>query len=83
MSIQKIDATRQCQPLKQSVSAVPLRESVAFKNVSDKVINNDQFIKSNTDNTKALEAKYDFACRLAAFYKNKYEELLNDKACCV
>ncbi len=77
MSIQKIDAMRQCQPLKQSISAVPLRESINFKNSSD------QFVSNKNDSVDKIEAKYDFACRLAAFYKNKYESLLNDKSCCV
>ncbi len=78
MSINKIDATRSCQPLKQSVSAVPLRE-VAFKNTADSFVSSSKELTP----TNNLEAKYDFACRLAAFYKNQYEQLLSQKSCCV
>ena len=77
MSISKIDSVSSCQPLKQSVSAVPLRE-VAFKNTSK-----DSFVPSANNKENVLEAKYDFACRLAAFYKSEYEKLLSEKSCSI
>ena len=77
MQLSKIDAVRSCQPLKQTVSAVPLRD-VAFKN-SLQSSSSDSFQGSNNN----LEAKYDFACRLAAFYKQQYEILKSEKSCCV
>lgn len=86
MQLSKIDANSSCQPLKQSVAAVPLRE-VSFKNSAPSI---DSFKNSNK-----AEAKYDFACRLIAFfqdkfvasevkanfYKEKYESLLAKQTC--
>lgn len=77
MQLSKIDAVRSCQPLKQTVPAVPLRD-VAFKN-SATYSSSDSFKSSNNN----IEAKYDFACRLAAFYKQQYEVLKTEKSCCV
>ena len=37
------------------------------------------YLNGITENyVPALEAKYDLACRLAAFYKTQYEQLLNE-----
>ncbi|MDD3237541.1 MAG: hypothetical protein PHV37_05530 [Candidatus Gastranaerophilales bacterium] len=82
MQLSKIDALAGCQPLKQSVSAVPLRE-VAFRAMAPDTFENKTAPKNDTfqSNTQNIDAKYDFACRLAAFYKQQYEQLLQQKAC--
>lgn len=77
MQLQSINNVQSCQPLKQEVNAQPLR-NIAFKN-SGMPVSNDVFSKDNS--IDYLSAKYDFACRLAAFYKGKYETLAKDGAC--
>ncbi len=42
-------------------------------------LENDEFENSNSP--KMLEAKYDLACRLAAYYKTQYNCLTKDGSC--
>lgn len=62
MKVAKIDSDCNCQPLKQSVSALPLR-NISFKNAP---------VKLQQPSNDVLEKKYDFACELIAAYKNAY-----------
>lgn len=72
-----------CQPLKP-VSAQPIREAISFKNSAPSQAPS----LDRLDKTQLLEAKYDFACRLAAYnssvanyYKAEYNKLCNSGAC--
>lgn len=66
----------QAQCVKNSSDYVP--ERFSFKqDVKDK----DSF--QSFTNEKALEAKYDLACRLAAYYKSNYEKLAKEGCCSV
>lgn len=78
MQATKIDADRSCQPLKQSVSALPLR-NVAFKNAP---------LNLQRPSNDVLEKKYNFACELIAAYKNayfaeKFKNLQDKRSCCI
>ena len=77
MPVTQINETQCCQPLK-TVSAQPIREGVSFKNIapSQKSLQN-----SAQDQFELLNTKYDFACRLAAYYKAEYENLCKNGAC--
>lgn len=72
MQTMNINAVSGCQPIKPTVPAVPLRE-ISFKN--------SQSAPQEKQQPNNLEAKYDFACRLAAFYKKQYEDLKSGKPC--
>ncbi len=72
MQLNCVNSVRSCQPLKQTASAVPLRDNVSFKSSNAQPTSSDK-----------LEQKYDFACRLAAFYKKQYEQLAKQGSCCV
>lgn len=76
MQLTKVDANSGCQPLKQTVPAVPLRD-IAFKNAP---IPCKSPVCCDTY-TKEVEDKYDYACGLAAKYKNLYFELLSKQSC--
>ncbi len=80
MPVTQINQTQCCQPLKNAsanVSAQPIREAVSFKNAPSNIA------PQNTaqDSFQCLEAKYDFACRVAAYYKAEYENLCKNGAC--
>lgn len=57
-----------CQPIK------PEAEKKSFKSIKAADIYADDTFESQ--DSQVLEQKYDFACRLAAYYKTQYEKLL-------
>lgn len=59
-----------CQPIK------PEFNKQSFK--STKAVDTDAFDTAEPQDPKTLEQKYDFACRLAAYYKTKYDQLLKN-----
>ena len=69
MNINAVNNAISCQPIKE----MSFEKKHADKNldVQDSVILSDCF----TSSTQNLEQKYDFACRLAAYYKTQYENL--------
>ena len=70
MNINAVNSAISCQPIKE----MSFEKKHANKNsdVQDAVILSDSF----TSSTQNLEQKYDFACRLAAYYKTQYENLI-------
>lgn len=75
MKIQAINSAIGCQPIRQVEFA---RKHTAPIIIEDPVAEEDTFTPQDPYTT---EAKYNFACRLAAYYKNQYQNLLT-KGCC-
>ncbi|MBQ4122782.1 hypothetical protein IJD44_03545 [bacterium] len=59
-----------CQPIK------PVLREQSFK--SAKAADNCCKDTFESQNTSILEQKYDLACRIAAYYKTQYEQLLKN-----
>ena len=80
MKVQAINpmvSTINCQPIRPVKFA---GRNAAEDYMNEQILNNpeDSFSQSKTD---ILEQKYDLACRLAAYYKQKYEEIKNGDGC--
>lgn len=70
----RVQTQMACQPLKKAQDyefAMPFK-AIAHNEDGDSA-------ELSTGNT--MEEKYDFACRLAAFYKNQYENLKTKGSC--
>jgi hypothetical protein len=71
-AINAVNSVINCQPLK----------NVDFGKKQAKEASYEQFPQMDVvvleHTPAALESKYDLACRLAAFYKTQYEQLLNE-----
>lgn len=79
MKIQSISSIVNYQP----VTRVNFARKKEEQDTKDKIttpdiLNTDVIILSTKNN---LEQKYDLACRLAAYYKTQYEDLLNSGKC--
>lgn len=72
MKLNAVNSAINCQPLKN----VAFSKNQAPEVVSEQFPTMDVVVIENSPS--ALEAKYDLACRLAAFYKTQYEQLLNE-----
>ena len=70
----KINAIQGCQPIKQPDFGKKAQKNII---ISDP-IGDDSFTSLEAD---TYEQKYNMACRLAAYYKLQYENLLNDGCC--
>lgn len=76
MSVPNINFLNNSQPLRQVAPAVPLRNSSAsFKNL--------QAFGEPAQTNDIPQEKYEFACRLAAYYKLQYEKLATKQPCYV
>jgi hypothetical protein len=78
MKIQATNLMQQingCQPIKP-VRFERQKSPKLDMNTVDALIQNDTL-----DKVGELEVKYDFACRLAAYYKTQYEKLLSQGEC--
>ena len=64
-----------------SVFAQPVNNVGFSKQQSSVVQNNPRAEQNINSDTFVMEQKYDLACRLAAYYKTKYEEL-KENGCC-
>lgn len=78
MKIQSINSpmkTVGCQPIRQV--------EFSQKKVQDSKPNNDSQNqdKLTLSTSETLEQKYDLACRIAAYYKQKYQQLLKSGHC--
>lgn len=75
MKIQAINSAINCQPIRQI-------EFTSKKSMPDfyelPCENGDVFM---LEDPRTVEQKYDFACRLAAYYKTQYENLLKNGGC--
>ncbi len=67
-ALSSANSTLNCQPIKP----------VNFERKNNSDIQNIILLDDTytPDNTSVLEQKYDFACQLAAYYKDQYESLL-------
>ena len=70
---------RECQPLKGSGYKGALVSNHGLKNAALGA-QSDYFAHSNAD---VQEQKFDMACRLAAYYRTQYENLMMRTGCCV
>ena len=70
MNINAVNSAISCQPIKEMTFSKKHAEKES--DVQDPIILCDCFSSS----TQNLEQKYDLACRLAAFYKMQYENLI-------
>ena len=71
-AINAVNSAINCQPLKN----VAFSKKQAPEAAPEQFLSADVVVLEHTPS--ALEAKYDLACRLAAFYKTQYEQLLNE-----
>lgn len=71
-AINAVNSAINCQPLRN----VAFSKKQAPEVASEQFLTTDVVVLEHTPS--ALEAKYDLACRLAAFYKTQYEQLLNE-----
>lgn len=74
MKIQAINAAlpvSACQPIKQ----------VEFARGKSQKVDNSQAEQADSFTPSNLEQKYDLACRIAAYYKTQYEQLLKNGNC--
>lgn len=74
MNIQAINAAlpvSACQPIKK----------VEFAGAKPQKIENSPAEQADTFTPNNIEQKYDLACRVAAYYKTQYEELLKNGNC--
>ncbi len=74
MKIQAINSIQSCQPIKQVGFAKKAKKPVIIENPAN---GKDSF----TSNQTTTEQKYDLACRIAAYYKTQYENLLLNGYC--
>lgn len=74
MKIQAINPIHGCQPIKQIEFA---KRAKKFEVKEEPQLNEDSF----SSNESVTEQKYNLACRLAAFYKTQYENLLKTGVC--
>lgn len=73
MRINAINSAMQiqaCQPIKPEFNKQSFKSTPA-----DFTNRNDSF---DFQDPQTMEQKYDFACRLAAYYKTKYDQLLKN-----
>ena len=73
MRIEAINNAMSCQPLRRVEFG---RRENAPVIVEDPIVAQDTFVPPTT-----AEQKYNFACLVAAFYKNQYENLLKNGYC--
>ena len=71
MNINAVNSAISCQPIKEMT--FEKKHADKRDDVQDAVIVSDCF----TPQTQNLEQKYDLACRIAAYYKTQYENLVN------
>ncbi len=74
MKIQAINPVHSCQPIKQ----VEFGKKAKKINLNEAIKNSPDTFQANQIST---EQKYDLACRLAAYYKTQYENLLKTGVC--
>ena len=74
MKIQAINPVHSCQPIKQ----VEFGKKAKKININEAIKNSPDTFQANLIST---EQKYDLACRLAAYYKTQYENLLKAGTC--
>ena len=73
-------------PMMSSVSAQPIRptsfgnHSVPETFLREETLENEED-KFTPSEPYTMEQKYDLACRVAAYYKNQYEQLAEQGAC--
>lgn len=75
MNIQAISPAIACQPIKQVEFAGKRSASDIYEAPGN---SGDIFALQDP---RTVEQKYDFACRLAAYYKTQYENLLKNGSC--
>ena len=69
LAVSPVMPTEGCQPIKPEFAG---KKQKKIHPVSDKYTPSDSVV---------LEQKYNFACRLAAYYKTQYEKLLHSGKC--
>jgi len=69
MKVQAVNNTKQLPPCQ------PIKPEFSTQSFSQNKVDNDSK-DTFTSSNKNFEEKFDFACRLAAYYKTQYENLL-------
>ncbi len=75
MKIQAINPVHNCQPIKQ----VEFGKRSKKINLNEAIQNSPDFFQA--EDKTITEQKYDLACRIAAYYKTQYENLLKNGTC--
>ena len=75
MKIQAVNSAINCQPIRQ----VEFARKHSVPDFYEQASENGDFF--DLQDPRTTEQKYDFACRLAAYYKTQYENLLKNGGC--